>query len=70
MAWLVKWTPRTHQSNPTCAGATTSSSRCCELAAVSFTFRSGTPLFVDHQGQLLMHDLRLLYGERVVIQLV
>ena len=70
MAWLVKWTPRTHQSNPTCAGATTSSSRCCELAAVSFTSRRGTTLFVDHQGQLLMHDLRLLYGERAVIQLV
>lgn len=51
---------------------------------MSFTFHSGTTLFVDHQGQLgserhpfllpqaqlLVHNLRLLDGERAVIQLV
>jgi hypothetical protein len=54
----------------------TSSSRCCELAAVSFCFRGGTTLFVDQRGQLgcerhlfplpqaqlLVHNLRLMYG--------
>jgi len=55
----------------------------CGVAAVSFTFRSGTQLFFDHQGQLgpvrhllplpqaqlLVHSLRLMYGERAEISL-
>lgn len=52
--------------------------RCCELAAVSFSFRGGSQLFIDHQGQigkqrhlfpvpeaqLLVHNLRLIYGQQ------
>jgi hypothetical protein len=64
-------------SGPCASGTSaTGTSRCCELAAVSFCFRGGTTLFVDHRGQLgserhlfplpqaqlLVHNLRLMYG--------
>lgn len=68
-------TPST--TGPSASGTSApGTSRCCELAAVSFSFRSGTTLFIDHRGQLgkerhlfplpqaqlLVHNLRLIYG--------
>ena len=55
----------------------------CGVAAVSFTFRSGSQLFFDHQGQLgpvrhllplpqaqlLVHNLRIIYAGRAEISL-
>ena len=55
----------------------------CGVAAVSFTFRSGSQLFFDHQGQLgpvrhllplpqaqlLVHNLRIIYAGRAEIKL-
>ena len=55
----------------------------CAVAAVMFTFRSGSQLFFDHQGQLgpvrhllplpqaqlLVHNLRIVYGDRAEIRL-
>lgn len=56
----------------------------CGVAAVSFTFRSGSQLFMDHEGQLgavrhllplaqaqlLVHNLQIMYGERAEVRLI
>lgn len=60
-----------------------SASPCCPLAAVSFSFRGSSQLFVDRAGQLgkqrhlfpraeaqlLVHNLRLIYGPQARVAL-